>query len=43
MTLVLDDRRFIPFGMLLAFTLASMTILVVGRVQLPINQPQLIA
>ncbi len=41
MTLVLDDKRFIPFGLLLLTALSSMLIVVVGRVQL--LQPQLIA
>jgi ABC-type enterochelin transport system permease subunit len=40
-TLALDDRRFIPFGLLIIVVLASMLIIVVGR--LPLIQPQLMA
>jgi hypothetical protein len=40
MTLVLDDKRFIPFGILIA--LASMTIIVVGRIAM-LAKPQLMA
>ncbi len=43
MTLVLDDKRFIPFGMLIMTMLSSMLIIVVGRLELPFPQPQLIA
>jgi hypothetical protein len=42
MTLVLDDRRFIPFGLLLV-ALSSMIIIVVGRLQLSLDQHQLVA
>jgi len=41
MTLVFDDRRFIPFGLLITLALWSTVIVVVGR--LPLFQPQLIA
>ena len=43
MTLVLDDNRFIPFGMLILVVLSSMLIVVVGHLELPFAQPQLIA
>jgi hypothetical protein len=43
MTLVLDDKRFIPFGLLIAVALSSMLVIVVGRLELPFAQPQLIA
>ena len=39
-TLALDDKRFIPFGILVA--LASMFIIVVGRIAM-LPQPELIA
>jgi hypothetical protein len=38
MTLVLDDKRFIPFGMLIMAVLSSMLIVVVGRLELPFTQ-----
>jgi hypothetical protein len=43
MTLVFDNKRFMPFGVLFMAALSSMLIIVVGRLQLPIDQHQLIA